>query len=170
MAVWHWLQRRLRPAEEPRLVAIYIAAQAGAPMQGRESARALPGLGLEGDRYAAGTGHWRATDGCQLTLIAAEHLARAQRRTGLRLEDGAHRRNLVVAGLSRTDLRHTQLRIGTVVLSWHRPRPPCGYLDQIAGPGMAKALGRQSGHCFQVVAGGHLQIGDRIEVQPHPTT
>ena len=36
---------------------------------------------------------------------------------------------------------------GEALLAWHRVRPPCGYLDRVAGAGMAKALGRYGGHC-----------------------
>jgi MOSC domain-containing protein YiiM len=31
---------------------------------------------------------------------------------------------------------------------------------------MAKALGRHSGHCFRVVAGGRLQVGDAVQRIP----
>lgn len=153
-----------RRTPAPHLAAIYIAPAAGAPMQPLDTAEAIAGAGLKGDRYAADRGHWRALDGCQLTLIMAEHLARAERRTGLALQHGAHRRNLVVAGLERADLRQARLRIGEVVLAWQRIRPPCGYLDQIAGRGMAKALGRHAGHCCRVIQGGRLRVGDPVEL------
>lgn len=133
-------------------------------MQALEAAEAVVGRGLVGDRYADDTGHWRATDRCEITLISAEDLLRAERRSGLILQQGAHRRNLVIAGLGQADLGGVRLRIGEVTLDWHRVRPPCGYLDQIAGRGMAKALGRKSGHCFRVIAGGRLELGDGIEV------
>jgi MOSC domain-containing protein YiiM len=152
---------RHRPA--PQLVAIYIAPAAGAAMQRVDSAQAIAGAGLSGDRYATDRGHWRALDGCQVTLIVAEDLARAERRTGLVLQHGAHRRNLVVAGAERIDLWQARLRIGEVVLEWQRIRPPCGYLDQIAGRGMAKALGRRAGHCYRVIEGGRLRVSDPIE-------
>ncbi|NBC47048.1 MAG: MOSC domain-containing protein [Gammaproteobacteria bacterium] len=159
--------RRLRAlfsqSRPPQLVGIYVAEHAGAKMQGLQAAEALVGRGLVGDRYANDAGHWRATDRCEITLISAEDLLRSEQRTGLKLQQGAHRRNLVVAGLRQSELRGARLRIGEVELRWHRVRPPCGYLDQIAGRGMAKALGRHAGHCFRVVASGRLQLGDRVE-------
>ncbi|MCF7989365.1 MAG: MOSC domain-containing protein [Thiohalocapsa sp.] len=160
------LLRRLRGADAVvgRLAAIYVAEQAGAPMRAHDAAEALPGSGLRGDRYAAGTGFWRATDGCQVTLIHGEDLARAERRSGLALQQGQHRRNLVVTGLAGTDLGHRRLRIGDALFVWHRVRPPCGYLDKIAGSGMAKALGKRSGICLKVIEGGWIRVGDAVGV------
>jgi MOSC domain-containing protein YiiM len=168
MANWlaNWLARRLaRLRGKPpvgRLDAILLADAAGAPMQRVDSAEALPGRGLRGDRYAAGTGWWRATDGCQVTLIHAEHLARAERKSGLTLTDGRHRRNLIVSGLAHVDLRGRQLRIGEALFAWHRVRPPCGYLDKVSGRGTAKALGKHAGVCLKVTEGGLIRIGDPV--------
>lgn len=170
MPPWlHWLltqRHRLRRerGQVGRLSAIFVADYAGAPMRSRDQALALIDAGLVDDRYALGRGFWRLTDGCQVTLIHAEDLARAQRRQGLSLEAGQHRRNLVVSGLARTELRHREIRIGEVVFDWHRVRPPCGYLDRVSGPGTAKALGRQSGHCLRVRTTGLIKVGDRVEV------
>jgi MOSC domain-containing protein YiiM len=51
-------------------------------------------------------------------------------------------------------------------LTWHRVRPPCGYLDRVVGAGMAKALGRYGGHCLRVREGGLIGLGDRVTVLP----
>jgi MOSC domain-containing protein YiiM len=161
-----WLRRLRGPPRAGRLEAILLAEAAGAQMHAVDSAIALAGRGLDGDRYAAGTGWWRATDGCQVTLIHAEHLARAARRSGLAVTDGRHRRNLVVSGLAHKDLRHRQLRIGEALFSWHRVRPPCGYLDQVAGRGTARALGKHAGLCLKVVEGGVIRVGDAVKVVP----
>lgn len=113
-----------------------------------------------------GRGFWRLTDGCQVTLIHAEDLTRAQRRRGLLLDAGQHRRNLVVSGLAQTELRDRDIRIGDALFEWHRVRPPCGYLDRVSGPGTAKALGRHSGHCLRVRKSGLVKVGDSIIVSP----
>jgi MOSC domain-containing protein YiiM len=161
-----WLRRLRGQPRAGRLEAILLAEAAAAPMHAVDSAVALAGRGLDGDRYAAGTGWWRATDGCQVTLIHAEHLARAARRSGLAVSDGRHRRNLVVSGLAAAQLRERQLRIGEALFSWHRVRPPCGYLDQVAGRGTAKALGKHAGLCLKVVQGGVIQVGDAVKLVP----
>lgn len=158
-----WFNRLLGSTQTPRLAGIYIATSASAPMRSVASVEAMANEGLEGDRYATGGGYWRAIEACQITLIGADHLAAASRRSGLALGNGEHRRNLVIEGLSQNDLRNATLRIGEVCLCWQRVRPPCGYLDQIAGRGMARALGRLSGHCFRITQGGRLRVGDAVE-------
>ncbi|ESQ15596.1 MAG: hypothetical protein N838_28920 [Thiohalocapsa sp. PB-PSB1] len=145
-----------------RLMAIFIAERAGAPMRSCDTARAVVDAGLAEDRYAEGQGFWRLTDGCQLTLIHAEDLVRAERRHAVQLGAGQHRRNLVVQGLARADLRGRDVRIGEALLVWHRLRPPCGYLDRVSGKGMAKALGRHAGHCYRVREGGLIRVGDKV--------
>jgi hypothetical protein len=88
--IHHWLRRLVgREQRGPAvLVAIWLADSAGAPARSVAQAEALTGRGLEGDRYANGTGFWKATDGCQVTLIAEEDLARAERRHGIPLAAG----------------------------------------------------------------------------------
>ncbi|WP_462320572.1 MOSC domain-containing protein [Halochromatium sp.] len=170
MATWlRWILThrhglRRKRGQVGRLSAIFVADQAGAPMRSCDQALAQVDAGLADDRYAVGRGFWRLTDGCQVTLIHAEDLARAQRRHGLSLDAGQHRRNLVVTGLARTELRNREIRIGDALFEWHRLRPPCGYLDRIAGPGTAKALGRQSGHCLRVRKSGLIKVGNPVNV------
>lgn len=156
------LVRRFRRVPEGRVTAIFVADAAGAPMRACERTLALVDQGLAEDRYALGQGFWRLTDGCQVTLILAEDLQRAERRHGIALATGQHRRNLVVSGLVGVNLRGQSLRIGEALLAWHRVRPPCGYLDRVAGSGTAKALGRQAGHCLRVREGGLIRVGDRV--------
>ena len=161
-----WLSRLLGRSHtgcRGTLQAIYVAERAGEPMREMPSAE-ITMEGLDGDRYARGDGFWKATDGCQVTLIAEEDLSRAQRRSGIPLAHGEHRRNLVVGGLAIASMEHRQLRIGAAVLTWLRPRPPCGYLDSITRPGTAKALGRRSGICLRVVSGGTIRVGDAVEI------
>jgi MOSC domain-containing protein YiiM len=146
------------------VTAIFLADAAGAPMRACERSLALVDQGLSNDRYAMEHGFWRLTDACQVTLILTEDLQRAERRHGLPLDAGQHRRNLVISGLVGVDLRGRSLRIGEALLTWHRVRPPCGYLDRVAGAGMAKALGRYGGHCLRVRAGGLIRVGDEVTV------
>ena len=57
------------------------------PMRALERVRAIAGVGLEGDRYAVGTGHYSADPKVdrQITLIAAEELDRLARSRGIAL-------------------------------------------------------------------------------------
>ena len=53
--------RRLGRGGPALLEAIYVAPEAGSPMERRSGTEVGAG-GLAGDRYAAGQGYWRATD------------------------------------------------------------------------------------------------------------
>ena len=66
-----------------RVVSIYVAPAGGAPMEERSVVRAVPGRGLEGDRYFHGAGAFsaRAAPGreiTELTLIEHEVIERLQ--------------------------------------------------------------------------------------------
>jgi MOSC domain-containing protein YiiM len=153
---------RRRPDRQGRLTGIYVCARADAPMQSLESVEAETDRGLQGDRYASKTGFWKRTDACQVTMIAEEDLSRIEARTGVALHEGQHRRNLVLRGLSAADLAGRHFRVGEVVFVFERPRPPCGHLESLTQPGMAKALGRHAGLCARVLEGGRLTVGDDV--------
>lgn len=137
-------------------------------MRAVTSVEALCNIGLQGDRYANHVGFWRATDACQITLISEYDLRQALKRASRELHEhllsGHHRRNLVIKGLRSNTLEGRRFRIGTAVFHYHKPRPPCGYLDQIEGEGLSRALGRHSGVCLRVVTSGSLSIGDSVVI------
>lgn len=162
---------RTRPALAlPGIRAIYIAGSAGDEMQSVERVSAIEQTGLQGDRYSAGRGFWQVTEACQVTLISEDDLRKAKR--GLsdelraRLVHGGHRRNLVIGKIRLRDLRDRTFRIGEAVFRYHKPRPPCGYLEKIEGKGLARALGKNSGICITVISGGAIAVGDRLEIIP----
>lgn len=144
------------------LKAIFIASAAGQPMQAISSVYADRNLGLERDRYHDNTGHWKFTDGCQVTLITEHELKHAQKRTDIVLDGGAHRRNLVIDGIKPKALAGKSFKIGQAVLEYQKPRPPCAYIDQVEGPGIGRALRHNSGVCLRVIESGTFSIGDPV--------
>ncbi|MDR9435375.1 MAG: MOSC domain-containing protein [Thiohalophilus sp.] len=152
----------------PVLKAIYIATAAGTEMQSVDRIQALEQTGLDGDRYSVARGYWQVTEACQVTLISQDDLDKAKK--GLsdtlraRLDTGHHRRNLVISHLKTRDLQDKTFRIGDAIFRYHKPRPPCGYLDKIEGKGLGGALGKNSGICVTVVSGGVIAVGDRVEI------
>lgn len=149
-----------RPA--PRLIAIYIAHQGSAAMTPADSAEAVAGKGLVGDRYHLGKGYWHPVESCQVTLISEHDLQQARKRLPILLENGEHRRNLVVSGLQTKTLRGKFFRIGSTLFEYHKPRPPCGYINQLTGQNITKALGLNSGVCLRVLKSGVIQVGDEL--------
>ena len=152
----------------PELKAIYIASAAGAEMQSVDRIQALEQTGLYSDRYSVARGYWHVTEACQVTLISEDDLNKAK--NGLsdtlcaKLDTGHHRRNLVISHLKTRDLQDKTFRIGDALFRYHKPRPPCGYLDKIEGKGLGGALGKNSGICVTVIRGGVIAVGDRVEI------
>jgi len=161
--LWRLLER-LRGAKRPSpcLTGIYVSGGAGEQMHSLETAEALAGQGLRGDRYCAGNGHWHQVESCEITLISQHDLERAFRRLAVGLDRGQHRRNLVVAGLRTRDLVQKRFRIGSARFEYWKPRPPCGYLNQVTGENTAKALGPYSGVCLRILESGRIRVGDRL--------
>lgn len=157
------------PAETKQfLEALFISPARGLPMQRVSSALAVAGRGLDGDRYALGTGYYSGRYDCEVTLIDGEVLDRISQEDGISIRRGEHRRNLVTRGLALRSLVGQRLRIGDVLLEYHRPRPPCDYLQRLTVPGMTKSLGRGAGIGMSVLEGGQLCEGMEIEVMPMP--
>lgn len=149
---------------------IYIAPQAGAPMRRLREIEAIAGGGLAGDRYLLGTGYYTPRNVCQVTLIEEEALERMAAEHGIATGAGEHRRNLVTRGVRLAELRGRRFAIGGAVFEYDRSRPPCGYLERITQPGMARAMGEGAGICVSVVTGGTLHEEDALVVLPEPAT
>lgn len=152
----------------PCVEAIYLATQAGAKMLRVAEVEAVVGQGLAEDRYLRGTGYYSPRDVCQVTLIEAEALERMASLFGVQVSHGEHRRNIVTRGLAHAGLHGRRFAIGTVVLEYDRPRPPCGYLERITEPRMTRAMGEGPGICACVIVGGTIREGDEIELLSDP--
>ena len=156
----------LLPLGVGRVHAIYIAEAAKAPMRPVPEVRVLAGLGLEGDRYASGTGafsRWPGS-GRAVTLIEREAVEAVLRETGIDLTAGQSRRNIFTDGVDLAALNGKPFRIGTAVLRGARLCAPCKYLERLAGPGVFEALRGRGGLRADVVEPGLIRVGDPVEV------
>lgn len=157
-----WQEDELRG----RLQAIFVASEAGAPMQAVQRDFCESGKGLLNDRYAGGRGHWVKTDGCEITLVRLEDIERVSRRGPVSFTNGEHRRNLIVTGIPLEAYRRGTVRIGAALLAFDRWRTPCGYLDRLLMPGAGRALGRAAGIGLKVLESGEIKVGDAVVVLP----
>jgi MOSC domain-containing protein YiiM len=143
--------------------AIYLAREGVAPVERVEEVEALKGCGLESDRYCSGTGHWsRFERDCEVTFVEAEDLDRIGLETGLRVENGEHRRNVVTRVVSLEDLRRARFRVGKAVFGYGKPCSVCRHPERLTEPGMAQALKGRGGMCARVLEGGRVRSGDAI--------
>jgi len=147
---------------------VFVAEAGSRPMRAVDEVRAVAGRGLEGDRYATRQGYWTDVDECQVTLIAGEDLDAI---SGVAVEDGQHRRNIVTRGVDLRALAGRAFQVGEATFAYDRPRPPCRYIESITEGGMTRALAaRRGGICARVVESGVIRPGDEIDVLPADAT
>jgi MOSC domain-containing protein YiiM len=153
------------PAFHGRLVAIYVAPRAGAPMTACVSVEARPGTGLAGDRYALGTGTYSASGrGPRDVTLVEREAVDAVRADGVALTEADTRRNLVTEGVPLAHLVGRTFRVGDVRLRGLRLAEPCAYLEQLTGlAGVRAALVHRGGLRAEVLDGGSVRVGDAIE-------
>lgn len=104
-------------------------------MQAVEAARAVPGRGLEGDRYFDHRGSFSRWPGPHrdLTLIAEEALEEMEREADVRLAPEASRRNVLVRGVPVNSLIGETFSVGDVRVQGLRLCQPCKYLVRLTG-------------------------------------
>ncbi len=148
---------------EGRLLDIHIAEAARAPMRQLSEARLAAGHGIEGDRYATGTGTYsQIPDVREVTLIEVESLEALLRDHQVDLTPSLHRRNLTTRAVPLNHLVGRRFAVGEVVLEGGRLNWPCRYLDMITGLEVCDRLTNRSGLNCRIVTGGTIRPGDVI--------
>jgi MOSC domain-containing protein YiiM len=156
-------------AVRARVVSIYVAPAGGAPMEGRSVVRAVPGRGLEGDRYFDGAGAFsaRAVPGreiTELTLIEAEVIDKLQRDWGIDAVAADSRRNIVTSGIELNELVGTCFRVGEVRLLAASLCEPCvSLVKSPANRHLLRGLAHKGGLRARILSGGAIALGDAIE-------
>lgn len=149
------------------VIGIYLTETRMAPMRSVPVATAISGRGLEGDRYAAGAGTFTPGSdllrGYDITLIESEVLERLTLADGTRLVPEDSRRNIVSRGIDLNALVGREFRIGSVHAFGQRLCEPCVHLQRLTRPGVVKGLVHKGGLRADVVSGGEIRIGDRID-------
>ena len=145
-----------------------MCASAGEPLVAVNSVRAVAGVGLEGDRYSAGRGHWSARfpgPHRQVTLIEAEALEALERDHGLTLSAAESRRNILTSGVALNHLVEREFRVGPAVLRGIELCEPCRYLEKLTGQPVRAPLVHRGGLNAEVLEGGVMTVGDEVVSQ-----
>lgn len=142
---------------------ISVAEKAEAPMKVLQSAEALAGRGLKGDRYAQGAGTFSDPNGrgYDLTLVEAEALEELNA-SGVELSHADARRNIVVRGISLDALIGTHFRIGDVECFGQRRCEPCAHLEKLTTPGVLRGLVHRGGLRADIISDGEIHVGDAV--------
>ncbi len=129
------------------------------PMQVVDTVEVEAVTGLQGDRYAGGSGK-RA-----VTLIQAEHLPAIAALCGRdQLDPAMLRRNLVVSGIPLIALKGRRFRVGGVVLETSGECDPCSRMEDALGPGGYNAMCGHGGLTARVISAGTIRVGDPVMV------
>lgn len=146
------------------VVSIHVAAEAGQTLQPVAAARAVPGRGLEGDRYFAKQGTFSAKPGAgrDVTLIELEAIEALARDYKITVEAGQTRRNIITRGVALNHLVGREFMVGEVRLRGCRLCDPCGYLAEKTSKAVSDGLIHRGGLRCDVVTAGTIRTGDSI--------
>ena len=145
--------------------AIHVTQEAAGPMVPVSEVRAVPGRGLDGDRYFHQTGTYssRPGPGREVTLIEAESVDALGREAGIVLASGASRRNITTRGVPLNHLVGRQFRVGEVLLEGVRLCEPCAHLESLTQSGVREGLIHRGGLRARIVTEGTIRFGDVIQ-------
>jgi len=142
---------------------IHIASTAQGPTQALAQVVAIPGAGLEGDRYALKLGtFYKAEPDHELTLIEAEAIEALRRDYQVELASGDARRNIVTRDVPLNHLVGREFAIGEVRIRGIRLCEPCDHLRKLTGKPLLKGLLHRGGLRAQILTQGKISVGDKI--------
>lgn len=161
---------------EGTVVSIQIAPEASAKMVTVSEVRAVPGRGLEGDRYFEGTGFYSqrpSHGGREVTLIELEAvealdngiLSAKGDTLGIKLSPADTRRNIVTQGVPLNHLVEKEFWVGPVLMRGTRLCEPCKHLEELTQPGVMGGLIHRGGLRARILSEGVLRVGDPIRVK-----
>jgi len=146
---------------------IYIASAAQGPMQALAQVVAIPGEGLEGDRYALKLGtFYKPKPDYELTLIEAEAIEALRRDYQVELAPGETRRNIVTRNVPLNHLVGREVAIGDVRIRGIRLYEPCDHLQKLTGKPVIKGLLHRGGLRAQILMPGTIRAGDVVSFMP----
>ncbi len=156
------------------VVSLHIAPEASAKMETVTEVHAVPGRGLEGDRYFRGTGFYSprpSHGGREVTLIEMESvealdggvLSATGDTGGIKLAAADTRRNIATSGVPLNHLVDKEFWVGSVLMRGTRLCEPCKHLDELTQPGVMGGLIHRGGLRAQILTGGVIRPGDIVQ-------
>jgi MOSC domain-containing protein YiiM len=153
---------------QPLVEGIHIARAAGEPMESLESVHARPGIGLEGDRYTSGAGHYSNDHRVSrdLTLIQQEAIDELRLEHGIVLEAGDTRRNITTRGVDLNRFVGRRFFVGNVLCVGTRLCNPCQYLADLLQKPVVRPMVGHGGLRADLLSEGRIYRGDAISAAP----
>jgi len=158
---------------EGTVVSIHVASEASGQMKCITEVRAVPGRGLEGDRYFTGTGFYSKKSsfgGREVTLIEIESVEALFRgvlnadggRLGVKLTAAETRRNIATSGVPLNHLVDREFHVGVVLMRGTRLCEPCKHLEDLTQRGVMSGLIHRGGLRAQILTEGVISVGNAI--------
>ena len=149
---------------EGTVVSINIAPEAESKMQSVNEARAVPGRGLEGDRYFDFKGTFsKPQPDRELTLIEAEAVEAMKRELDVDYGLGDSRRNVVTRGVPLNHLVGKEFWIGEVKARGLRLCEPCSHLQKLSHEKVLPGLVHRGGLRAQILSEGTIKVGVSVK-------
>jgi MOSC domain-containing protein YiiM len=145
---------------EGRVEGIFLSERKGDMPHSVDSAKAVSGGGLVGNRYFYGDGD--APPGVALTLIAAEAIEAFVEETGISLTAVETRRNVLTRGIDVNALVGKRFRVGDVECVGVELCEPCTSLEAMTRPGVLKGMVHRAGLNADVLSDGEIAVGDVV--------
>ncbi len=144
---------------------IHIASDAQGSPKSAGQATAIPGEGLEGDRYALKLGtFYKPEPDYELTLIEAEAIEALRRDYQVELAAGDARRNIVTRNVPLNHLVGKEFAIGDVRIRGIRLCEPCDHLEKVTGKRLIQGLLHRGGLRAQILTRGTIRVGDAVNI------
>ena len=145
---------------------IHIAPVASEPTVSVDEARAVPGKGLEGDRYFNREGTYSDRHGPdrEVTLIEIETIQALERDYKLKLSPGDARRNIVTRDVPLNHLVGREFQVGEVTLRGIRLNEPCNHLASLTDDKVKQGLVHRGGLRAQILTEGVIRPGDEVRL------
>ncbi len=146
-----------------KVVGIYISLRRGEPTVWVEQIHAVPGCGIEGDRYfkRPGTPDDHPKTGRQVTLIEMEAIE-AMVQDGIIITPGQTRRNIITRGVSLNSLVDREFSVGSIRLLGVRLCEPCDYLASQTDPRILHTMSHRGGLRADILTDGLIYLNDLI--------
>ncbi|MEP6642990.1 MAG: MOSC domain-containing protein [Acidobacteriaceae bacterium] len=163
---WLFSTLNLKLMRNGHIQSIHIATEAKAPTFAVHSVKAIPGVGLDGDRYATRQGtFFKPEPDYELTLIEAEALEALLKDYSVTLLPGDARRNLVTRGVPLNHLVGRDFKVGDVKIRGIRLCEPCSHLQAMTQLPVIRGLRHRGGLRAQILSGGNIRVGDEVVVE-----
>ena len=145
------------------VVSIHIAQAAEETMVSVREIKAMPGLGLEGDRYFRQAGTFsKPQPDRELTLIEIETIEALKQELGIEFAPADSRRNIVTQGVPLNHLVGREFTIGEIRVRGLKLCEPCAHLAKLSRQPVLPGLVHRGGLRAQILTEGLMRPGDVI--------